>query len=129
CGVVQSRQELCYRGLSGTVLPDERDPLADIHMKVHVSDRPPFAAGVAEAHVLEPEPLLYGLGDRPWILGVRDSGAYLEEGEQIAQVERLFECVSCTREDPLHEVPASGKACGEEGERSDCNRSVHRLYE
>src|SRR5205814_8274047 len=88
--IVQTRQELRDRRLSGAVLADKRDSLSRLQHQIHFADRPPFAARIAEADVLEHEsaPNLgrHGYGVRNRL----DRRAHLQEHKQVTQIKRLL---------------------------------------
>ena len=89
-GIVEARQQLHQRRLPGAVFPYQRDALMWLECEREPAHRPALRARIAEPHVLKAEAGLqrsrHRLGS-----GFRDNtGSYIEEREQIAQIQALF---------------------------------------
>ena len=128
-GVVEPCKQLRDRRLAGPVLAYERDALARHDAQVHVPDRPPLAAGILEADVLEHEPRANRRRDPRRTRPRADRGLHLEEDEQVLQVQTLLVDVARRQQQPLDEVATPAERRREKGERAETDGARHGTNE
>src|SRR5205823_11745793 len=103
-GIIEARDELHERGLARAVLAHEREHLARAQREREVAHRPMLGPRIAEADVLEREPLANRIRKRARIRRRGDLGLDLEEREEVVQIERLARDRREAAEEILEEV-------------------------
>src|SRR6202049_1699705 len=117
--VVQSREKLGDRRLSGAILSDEGDALARPQRESHVPNRPSLAVGIAETNILEHESRLNLRWHWPGIRRRLDRRPHLEEHKQVSEVQRLLGDVTRGEQNVLNDIAAAPERRSEECQSPD----------